>query len=95
MIIEYLRYTNPAERQDEFIRDYTCAKEPLLRSPYAVPLTCASVSRIPTQFILRIEWTSTEDHLKRFRGNGEFKEFLGLIRPYPQNIDEMRHYEPR
>lgn len=95
MIVEYLRYTIPAERQDHFIRDYTNAKEPLLRSPYARSFEMCQCVEDPTQFILRIEWTSAEDHLNRFRGSDEFNAFFGHIRPYLQSIDEMRHYELR
>jgi len=95
MIVEYLRYTIPAERQADFIRDYAAAKEPLLRSPYAQSFEICQCVEDPTQFILRIEWSSSEDHLKRFRASDEFKEFFDYIRPYLQNIDEMRHYERR
>lgn len=47
----------------------------------------------PGQFILRIEWSSAEDHLQRFRGSEEFKAFFALIKLYLQMIGEMRHYE--
>ncbi len=46
-----------------------------------------------SQFIIRIEWTSADDHLKKFRTSPEFKKFLAFIKPYIKDIDEMRHYE--
>jgi quinol monooxygenase YgiN len=45
-----------------------------------------------TQFILRITWTSVDDHLTGFRKSPEFQEFFGHIRQYVSMIDEMRHY---
>ena len=47
----------------------------------------------PSQFILRIEWSSAEDHLKGFRGSPEFRAFFAHVRPYVNDIAEMRHYE--
>ena len=47
-----------------------------------------------TQFILRIEWTSAEDHMEGFRNSPEFHEFFGCIRQYVKMITEMRHYNP-
>ena len=94
MIIEYLRYSIPAELQDAFVRDYTAAKAALLRSPYALGFDMAQCSEDAGSFILRIEWTSAEDHLTGFRGSAEFREFFGHIRAYLGHIDEMRHYTP-
>ena len=45
------------------------------------------------QFILRIEWTSAEDHMQKFRKSEEFRAFFAHIRPYLKDISEMRHYE--
>ena len=43
--------------------------------------------------VLRITWTSAEDHLQGFRGGDRFPEFLAAIRSYVGDIEEMRHYE--
>ncbi|AJY44443.1 antibiotic biosynthesis monooxygenase family protein [Martelella endophytica] len=94
MIVEYLRYSVPDDQQAAFIRDYQAAKEPLLHSPYAISFEIAQCSDEPTQFIIRIEWTSAEDHLKSFRASAEFREFFIHIRPYVGMIAEMRHYQP-
>lgn len=92
MIIEYLRYNVDTDRQQKFIEDYTAASEPLLSSPHAVSFEMCQCVEDPTQFILRIEWTSPEDHLQKFRGSTEFKAFFTHIRPYLDDIAEMRHY---
>ncbi len=93
MIVEYLRYTIDETRQKNFISDYKKASVPLLKSVYCESYEFCQCVEDPSKFIIRIQWTSAEDHLKGFRGSDEFKEFLPLIRPYIENIDEMRHYQ--
>lgn len=95
MTIEYLRHTVPADQQSAFIRDYSEAKAPLLQSPFATGFELCQCTEDPSQFILRIGWTSAEDHLQKFRASAEFRAFFALIRPYVGMITEMRHYEPR
>jgi quinol monooxygenase YgiN len=92
MIVEYLRYEIDEARQEQFAVDYRAASKPLLSSPFALSFDLCQCVEDPSQFILRIEWTSAEDHLKGFRGSPEFKEFFGHVRPYFNDIVEMRHY---
>jgi heme-degrading monooxygenase HmoA len=94
MIVEYIRYTVPAERQEAFIRDYAAAKQPLMRSPYARGFDMCQCVEDPSKFFVRIEWTSADDHMKGFRGSDEFKAFFAHIRAYVGMIEEMRHYAP-
>lgn len=94
MIVEYLRYKIDAARQDQFISDYKAAASPLLASPYALSLDICQCVEDPEQFILRIEWSSADDHLKGFRGSVDFKNFFVHIKPYLNDIVEMRHYNP-
>ena len=93
MIVEYLRYEIPEPQREQFVADYRAAKVPLLQSPYALSFDICQCDEDPGQFILRIEWTSAEDHLGRFRGSPEFRAFFAHIKPYVGNILEMRHYE--
>lgn len=95
MIVEYLRYTVPADQQAAFIRDYTAARAPLLQSSYARDFEMCQCVDDPSRFILRILWTSAEDHLQQFRASAEFRAFFAHIRPYLGMIEEMRHYEIR
>ncbi len=92
MIVEYLRYTIPEDRQADFVSDYEAARDALMRSPFARGFELCQCVDDMTQFILRIEWTSAEDHLQGFRKSREFQAFLGHIRQYVPLIDEMRHY---
>jgi hypothetical protein len=94
-IPKYIRCKIPAEQQADFIRDHITAKEPLMRSPYALDFDISQCAEDGAQFIVRIEWTSADDHLKKFRTSAEFRELFRCISPYVAMIEEMRHYEPR
>jgi hypothetical protein len=47
-----------------------------------------------THYLLRIEWTSTADHLGGFRRSAAFPPFLALVRPFIGAVEEMQHYQP-
>ncbi|MEV7011805.1 hypothetical protein AB0N02_35220, partial [Streptosporangium sp. NPDC051022] len=51
-------------------------------------------SEEPGRHILRITWTSAEDHLRGFRQGPNFAAVFAEIRPYVSAIEEMHHYEP-
>jgi quinol monooxygenase YgiN len=93
MIVEYLRYAIDPDRAEAFIADYEAASAPLLASPWCLSFDLCRCVEEPSSFILRIEWTSAEDHLGKFRGSPEFRAFFAKIRPYLSDIAEMRHYE--
>ncbi|GHC47854.1 antibiotic biosynthesis monooxygenase family protein [Neogemmobacter tilapiae] len=94
MIVEYLRYAIPPEQVAAFVQDYDKAGQVLRQSPFALGFEISQCVDDPSQFILRIEWTSKQDHLEGFRGSAIFRELLGHIRPYIPMIQEMRHYQP-
>lgn len=94
MIVEYLRYSIDAARQEQFIADYREASAPLQESLFCESYEFCQCVEDPSQFIIRIQWTSADDHLKGFRGSDEFKAFFPHIKPYLDDIDEMRHYQP-
>ena len=92
MIVEYLRYTIEEDRQADFITDYKNASEPLLSSAYCQEYEFCQCVEDPSKFVIRIQWSSADEHLSKFRGSEEFKAFFVHIKPYLKNIDEMRHY---
>ncbi|WP_306317761.1 MULTISPECIES: group II truncated hemoglobin [unclassified Streptomyces] len=92
--VEYIRYRIPEERSAEFLASYTSAARQLAASPYCHDYELTRCEEDFEHFVLRIEWTSTEDHLKGFRASDLFPPFLAEIRPYVGYIDEMRHYAP-
>jgi truncated hemoglobin YjbI/quinol monooxygenase YgiN len=91
--VEYIRYRIPEERSAEFLAAYTRASGHLAASPHCVDYELARCEEDFEHFILRITWTSTEDHLQGFRTSDLFPAFLAEIRPYVGAIEEMRHYK--
>ncbi len=93
MIIEYIRYTISADRQSDFVKAYALASKQLDDSQYCLGYELSQCEEEPESFILRIEWTSTEDHLTGFRRSKDFATFLNHVRPFFNNISEMNHYK--
>lgn len=94
MIVEYIRYRVPQENAAEFEDAYRRAAVPLAEAPQCVDYDLTRCAEEPGVYILRITWTSAEDHLQGFRGGPHFPRFFAEIRPYVQHIEEMRHYQP-
>jgi quinol monooxygenase YgiN len=93
MIVEYIRYTIPAEQRTAFESAYTQASASLDALPHCRGYELSSAVDEPEAYVLRIEWDSAEGHLQGFRGSPEFRAFFAAIGPYVGNIAEMRHYE--
>jgi truncated hemoglobin YjbI/quinol monooxygenase YgiN len=93
MVTEYIRYRLPQEREDGFVAAYERAAEALRAAPECADFELSRCIEEPVCYILRITWTSVEDHLKGFRGGPVFGDFLAAVRPYLSDIEEMRHYE--
>lgn len=93
MSIEYIRYSISKDRQSRFLEDYTKATEYLKSSPYCLGYELSQGEEESDNFILRIEWTSTRDHLEGFRKSEDFPKFLQCIRSYYDDIKEMKHYQ--
>ncbi len=93
MIVEYIRYALTAEAT-EFERAYQQAQEFLEESPHCLSWELSRCHEEPTSFILRIEWDSLDGHLKGFRSSAEFRRFFEHVKPYVDQIQEMRPYQP-
>ncbi|MFI6035180.1 group II truncated hemoglobin [Streptomyces sp. NPDC051315] len=92
--VEYIRYHIPEKRSAEFLAAYTRAAPLLAASPHCVDYELARCEEDFAHFVLRVTWTSTEDHLEGFRTSDLFPAFLAETRPYVGDIEEMRHYKP-
>jgi len=92
--VEYIRYRIPEQQSAEFLAAYTRAAVQLSAAPQCVDYELSRCEDDFEHFILRITWTSTEDHVEGFRKSELFPDFLAEIRPYIPNIEEMRHYKP-
>ncbi|MGE5384354.1 MAG: putative quinol monooxygenase [Betaproteobacteria bacterium] len=94
MVIEYIRYRIPAALQADFIADYRTASAALDRSPECLAYEMSHCEEEPDRFILRVEWPSAAAHLEGFRQSEQFRDFLPLVRPYIEYMEEMQHYDP-
>ena len=94
MIVEYIRYTIPEEGRDAFVDAYERAAKALAASPHCLTYELSACDEDPSQYVLRIEWDSSEGHLGGFRRSEHFRAFLPHIQPYIKAIAEMRHYTP-
>ncbi len=93
MIVEYIRYRiADSGRRTDFEKAYAAAAEHLALSPQCLGYELSHGVEEPDRYILRIEWTSVQDHEKGFRGGPRFPPFLAAIRPYIGDIEEMKHY---
>ncbi len=92
--VEYVRYRVPEQRSAEFLAAYGRAAAHLSASPHCVDYELTHCAEDREHYILRITWTSVKDHLEGFRTSEQFPGFFAEIRPYVENIEEMRHYEP-
>jgi quinol monooxygenase YgiN len=95
MVIEYIRYQVPAERHAEFIAAYRSAHDELGASPHCIRYEISQGIEEPDNFIVRIEWTSIEEHEKGFRTSTLFGPFFAKVKSYFGCIREMKHYEVR
>lgn len=93
MIVEYVRYQIPEDRQGAFEDGYAEAQSALLASPHCLAWELARCVEEPTAYTLRITWDSREGHERGFRQSPEFRLFLAAVRPFVDDIQEMRHYE--
>ncbi|PKW09347.1 Quinol monooxygenase YgiN [Streptomyces sp. 1222.5] len=93
MIVEYVRYRiAEAERRAGFEKAYAAAAQQLDLAPQCLGYELSHGIEEPDRYILRIEWTSVEDHEQGFRGGPHFPPFLAEIRSYIGDIEEMKHY---
>ena len=90
MIVEYIRYE--ISDPEPFLLGYEAARNALESSAHCLSYELSRCTEAPTAFILRIEWDSAEGHLQGFRRSPEFATFFGAVRPFLENIREMRHY---
>jgi len=94
MIIEYIRYELKKHEPADLITAYGAAAAALRASPECLGFDLSACEEAPNALVLRIHWTSTQDHLQGFRKGPQFPPFFAAIRPFVEEISEMRHYQP-
>ena len=93
MVIEYIRYKVAVDQCAAFQRAYANAADILHRSDHCISYELSQCTEDKEFFTVRIEWDSVEGHLNGFRKSTEFAQFFELVKPFFQQIQEMRHYE--
>jgi quinol monooxygenase YgiN len=93
VIVEYIRYTVPADQATAFEQAYDEAGTYLLASPNCLGYDVARCTDEPTSYIVRIHWDSATGHIDGFRRSQQFPPFFALVKPFFSAIAEMRHYD--
>ena len=93
MIIEYIRYTVPAERAREFSDAYARAGKVLDADIHCLGCEISRGIEEPQHWVVRIQWDSIDGHENGFRKASHFAEFLAAVKPFFSNIEEMKHYQ--
>ena len=93
MILEYIRYTVPSGNAESFQRAYQEAGTALDADPHCLGYEVARGVEEPDHFVVRIQWDSIEGHEQGFRKSPAFRTFFSAVRPFFDQIEEMKHYE--
>lgn len=94
MIVEYVRYKLRQHEAADLLGAYAQAGAHLQAAPECLGYEMSQCADEANVFTLRILWRSADDHLKGFRQGPHFPPFLALVRPFLEEIEEMRHYTP-
>ena len=92
MVVEYIRYRIPHERQERFEDAYRDAATSLDASEHCIAYELSHGVEESERYILRIEWDSLSGHEQGFRHSPEFQPFFAAVRPFVNEIEEMHHY---
>jgi quinol monooxygenase YgiN len=90
---EIIRYNIPAADAGNFEKAYQQAAQYLEASPYCLGYQVIHGNEEPNHYIVIIYWTSQQDHLQLFRKEKGFYAFFNLVKPFYNNIEEMKHYD--
>ncbi|GAA2182336.1 hypothetical protein GCM10009785_21100 [Brooklawnia cerclae] len=93
MIIEYSRYTIPADRVDQFTTMWRSAREPLRLSGHVLSCEVSQCVEVPSNWTVRIEWDSLSGHTEGFRRGSQCDTYYQLLKPFAEYLLEHRHYE--
>jgi quinol monooxygenase YgiN len=92
--VEIIRYTISADQHANFEDAYKQAGRLLQESRFCLAYQVIHGEEEPDHYIVIIDWKSTEDHMNGFRQSPQFMPFFNLVKPFYNNIEEMKHYKP-
>lgn len=93
MVIEYIRYHIPRDHAEAFAAAYAHAATVLGADEHCLGYEVAQGVEEPENWTVRIIWDSVEGHEQGFRRAPHFREFFAAVRPYLDQIQEMKHYQ--
>ena len=91
--VEIIRYKIAKDQQKNFEKAYADAGQHLQASKYCLGYQLIHGVEEPEHYIIIIHWTSMDEHLNGFRKSPQFMPFFNLVKPFYNNIEEMKHYE--
>lgn len=92
MIVEYIRYQLVHHAPAELEAAYAAAAPHLEAAPECLGYELSRCAEQPAATTVRILWQSDRAHLEGFRRGSHFPPFLAAVRPFLEEIAEMRHY---
>jgi quinol monooxygenase YgiN len=91
--VEIIRYTISTDQHANFEDAYKQAGKLLQESVFCLGYHVIHGEEEPDHYIVIIDWKSTEDHMQGFRQSSQFMPFYNLVKPFYNNIEEMKHYK--
>jgi quinol monooxygenase YgiN len=95
MITEVIHYKVPSAEAQAFEQAYQQTESIFQKSKHCLGYELLHGIEEPENWILLLHWDSIEGHEQGFRGGPGFSRFFSLIKPFFQQILEMKHYERR
>jgi hemoglobin len=93
MVTAHVVYRISSEQSEAFQRAYTAAAKVLSGVSGCKGLSIQRCVEEPERWIVQIRWTSVNAHTSDFKASPVFADFLALVVPFKDNLQEMRHYE--
>ena len=91
--VEIIRYDIPQNQWEQFEKAYESAGKYLGKSKYCLSYAIHKGSEEPNHYLVIIHWTSEDEHLNGFRKSPDFMPFFNLVKPFYNQIQEMKHYK--
>lgn len=91
--MEVIRYIIPPDEHESFEETYKQAGKYLKESEFCLGYQLINGNEEPDNYIVLIRWNSMEEHLNGFRKSADFMPFFNLVKPFLNNIQEMKHYD--
>jgi quinol monooxygenase YgiN len=95
MTTEIIRYKINPDKASAFEESYRNAEAILQSSQHCLAYRLLRGAEEPENWVLLLEWNSIEGHEQGFRREPAFQDFFALIKPFVQDIQEMKHYTNR